>query len=247
MQAEIARAGESQAMETAIELHGLRRDFGERTALAGVSLELSAGETLLVLGPNGAGKTTLLRILATLLRPSGGAATVLGCELPSEAWKLRGQIGVLGHEPLLYRDLTGRENLRFNARLHNIDAGPAEDRIDVLLESIGMDRRANERVDNLSAGMRQRLAIARCVLHDPRLLLLDEPDAHLDAEGQALARDLIGRGRTRTRILVSHDPERTLPESDRVLVLERGGRVAHFGAAQSLDPEKARALAGAAA
>jgi heme exporter protein A len=232
-------------MDTAIELHGLRRDFGERTALAGVSLELAAGETLLVLGPNGAGKTTLLRLLATLLRPSGGAATVLGCELPGEAWKLRGKIGFLGHEPLLYRDLTGRENLRFNARLHNIDPEPAEDRIDVLLESIGMERRANERVDNLSAGMRQRLAIARCVLHDPRLLLLDEPDAHLDAEGQSLARDLIGRGRT--RVLVSHDPQRTLPESDRVLVLERGGRVAHFGAAGSLDPEKARALAGAVA
>ena len=232
-------------METAIELHGLRRDFGERTALAGVSLELAAGETLLVLGPNGAGKTTLLRILATLLRPSGGSATVLGCELPDEAWKLRGQIGVLGHEPLLYRDLTGRENLRFNARLHNIEAGPAEDRIDVLLESIGMERRANERVDNLSAGMRQRLAIARCVLHDPRLLLLDEPDAHLDAEGQSLARDLVGRGRT--RVLVSHDPERALPDADRVLVLERGGRVAHFGEAKSLDPQKARQLAGSAA
>ncbi len=232
-------------METAIELHGLRRDFGERTALAGVSLELVAGETLLVLGPNGAGKTTLLRLLATLLRPSGGAASVLGCDLLNEAWKLRGKIGYLGHEPLLYRDLTGRENLRFNARLHNIEAGPAEERIDVLLESIGMDRRANERVENLSAGMRQRLALARCVLHDPHLLLLDEPDAHLDAEGQSLARELVGRGRT--RVLVSHDPERTLPESDRVLVLERGGRVAHFGPAESLDPEKARALAGAAA
>ena len=233
------------AMETAIELRGLRRDFGERTALAGVSLELGAGETLLVLGPNGAGKTTLLRLLATLLRPSGGAATVLGCELANESWKLRGQIGYLGHEPLLYRDLTGRENLRFNARLHGIEPGPAEERIDVLLETIAMERRANERIDNLSAGMCQRLAIARCVLHDPRLLLLDEPDAHLDAEGQSLARELIGRGRT--RVLVSHDPERTLPESDRVLVLERGGRVAHFGPAGSLDPQRARALAGAAA
>ena len=232
-------------MDSAIELRGLRRDFGERTALAGVSLELAAGETLLVLGPNGAGKTTLLRLLATLLRPSGGAATVLGCELPGEAWKLRGKIGFLGHEPLLYRDLTGRENLRFNARLHGIEAPAAEDRIDVLLESIGMEQRANERVDGLSAGMRQRLAIARCVLHDPLLLLLDEPDSHLDAEGQALARELIGRGRT--RVLVSHDPERALPESDRVLVLERGGRVAHFGAAKELDPGRARELAGAAA
>jgi ABC-type multidrug transport system ATPase subunit len=108
-----------------------------------------------------------------------------------------------------------------------------------------MERRANERVDGLSAGMRQRLAIARCVLHDAELLLLDEPDSHLDAEGRDLARELIGRGRS--RVLVSHDPERALPESDRVLVLERGGRAAHLGPASGLEPGKARDLAGAGA
>ena len=232
-------------MTTAIQLRGLRRDFGERTALAGVSLEIAASDTLLVLGPNGAGKTTLLRVLATLLRPSGGSAEVLGCALPGEAWKLRGEIGYLGHEPLLYRDLSGRENLRFNARLHGLERGTAEERIDVLLESVGMEGRANERVSGLSAGMRQRLAVARCVLHDPRLLLLDEPDSHLDAEGQRLARELIGRGRA--RVLVSHDPERTLPESDRVLILEAGGRVAHLGPASGLGPAEARELSGAAA
>ena len=232
-------------MPAAIELRGLRRDYGERTALAGVTLELAPRETLLVLGPNGAGKTTLLRLLATLLRPSGGDARVFDCSLPDEAWKLRGRVGYLGHEPLLYRDLSGRENLRFNARLHGLAPERAEERIDVLLESVGMERRANERVDGLSAGMRQRLAVARCVLHDPELLLLDEPDSHLDAEGRDLAGELIGRGRT--RVLVSHDPERTLPESDRVLVLEQGGRVAHLGPAESLDPVEARKLAGAAA
>jgi heme exporter protein A len=232
--------GESSFVNAAIELRGLRRDYGERTAVAGVSLELAPRETLLVLGPNGAGKTTLLRVLATLLRPSGGSARVLGCALPDQAWKLRGRVGYLGHEPLLYRDLSGRENLRFNARLHGLRSAQSEERIDVLLESVGMERRANERVDGLSAGMRQRLALARCVLHDPELLLLDEPDSHLDAEGRALSRELIGRGRT--RVLVSHDPERSLPESDRVLVLERGGRVAHLGAAGSIDPEGARRL-----
>src|SRR2546430_584719 len=94
------------ANEAAIELRGLRRDFGERTAPAGLSLELAARETLLVLGPNGAGKTTLLRVLATLLRPSGGDARILGCELPGDSWKLRGKVGYVGHEPLLYRDLS---------------------------------------------------------------------------------------------------------------------------------------------
>jgi heme exporter protein A len=236
---------DGRATDAAIELRGLRRDFGELTALAGVSLELSPRQTLLVLGPNAAGKTTLLRVLATLLRPSGGAAEVLGCKLPEEAWRLRGRVGYLGHEPLLYRDLSGRENLRFNARLHGLEAEGAEERIDVLLQSVGMERRANERTAGLSAGMRQRLSVARCVLHGPELLLLDEPDSHLDAEGRELARELIGRGRT--RVLVSHDPERALPDSDRVLVLEQGGRVAHFGPAASLDPAEARKLAGAAA
>ncbi len=209
-------------MSTAIELRGLRRDFGERTALAGVTLELPPGRSLVVLGANGAGKTTLLRVLATLLRPSGGEARVLGCELPREAWRLRGRVGYLGHEPLLYRDLTGRENLRFHARLHGVAGGRAEERIAELLRRIGIERRADDRVADLSAGMRQRLAVCRCVLHEPELLLLDEPDSNLDAEGRELARGLIGPSGGRTRILVTHDPERFLPEADQVLRLGIG-------------------------
>ncbi len=203
--------------EPALSLAGLRRDYGERTVLDGVGLRLARGETLLVLGPNGAGKTTLLRILATLLRPSGGEVRALGCSLPEEAWKLRGRIGFLGHEPLLYRDLSGRENLRFHARLHGLGG---EARIAELLAAVGMERRAEQRVAELSAGMRQRLAICRCVLHRPELLLLDEPDSNLDAEGRELARALIGPGQGRTRVIVSHDPERFEPESDQVLHLE---------------------------
>ncbi len=213
----------------AIVLAGLRRDFGDRAALDGVGLELAVGETLVVLGPNGAGKTTLLRILATLLRPSGGEAVVLGCSLPQEAWKLRGRIGYLGHEPLLYRDLSGRENLRFHARLHGLDRGAAEARIDELLAAAGMERRGDDRVVELSAGMRQRLAICRCVLHRPALLLLDEPDSNLDAAGRELARGLIGPDSGLTRVVVTHDPDRFLPEADRVLRLgigERAGAVA---------------------
>jgi heme exporter protein A len=206
----------------ALRLAGLRRDYGERTALEGVGLELAAGDSLVVLGPNGAGKTTLLRILATLLRPSGGEVVVLGCSLPREAWKLRGKIGYLGHEPLLYRDLSGRENLRFHAKLHGIAAAPAEARIAELLAAAGMERRADERIAELSAGMRQRLAICRCVLHRPELLLLDEPDSNLDAEGRELARGLIGPDAGATRVVVTHDPERFLPEADQVLRLGIG-------------------------
>jgi heme exporter protein A len=205
----------------AIAVAGLRRDYGERPALNGVGFELAAAESLVVLGPNGAGKTTLLRVLATLLRPSGGEVRVLGCSLPDEAWKLRGRIGYLGHEPLLYRDLSGRENLRFQARLHGIERAAAQARIEELLRAVGMQRRADERVAELSAGMRQRLSICRCVLHQPELLLLDEPDSNLDVEGRELARELIGPG-TGTRVVVTHDPERHLPEADQVLRLGIG-------------------------
>ena len=206
-------------METAIELRGLRRDYGERAALHGVALELAAGESLVVLGPNGAGKTTLLRVLATLLRPSGGSARVLGCELPGEAWKLRGRIGYLGHEPLLYRDLSGRENL---ASTPGCTASPARRPrrgSRSCWSAVGMERRADERVAELSAGMRQRLAICRCVLHEPELLLLDEPDSNLDAEGRELARALIGPGPAAPASSSPTTPSAMPPEADRVLRL----------------------------
>ncbi len=226
--------------DPAISLVGLTRDFGERRALDGVSLELAAGGSLVVVGPNGAGKTTLLRVLATLLRPSGGDVWVLGSRLPDQAWKLRGRIGYLGHEPLLYRDLTGRENLRFHAKLHGIDRSGAEARIDQLLIAVEMHRRADGRVAELSAGMRQRLAICRCVLHRPELLLLDEPDSNLDHEGRELARELIGPGEDRTRVVITHDPERALPGADRALVLGHRGRPLRECAASELAAEEAR-------
>src|SRR5919106_3407293 len=117
----------------AIELAGLRREFGERPALDGIDLRLERGESLAVLGPNGSGKSTLLRILAGLLRPSGGEVSVLGCGLPKETFRLRGRVGYLGHEPLLFRDLTPRENLALVAALHGIEP---ERRIDELLEAV---------------------------------------------------------------------------------------------------------------
>jgi heme exporter protein A len=212
-------------VSTAIELRGLRRDFGERIALGGVDLTLGTGETLVVLGPNGAGKTTLLRILATLLRPSSGEARVLGCSLPREAWKLRARVGYLGHEPMLYRELTGRENLRFHARLHGVADEAAEARISSLLARVEMERRADERLAELSAGMRQRLALCRCVMHEPELVLLDEPESNLDAEGRELAAKLVGPAAGRTRVVVTHNPDRALPDADQVLRLGAEGRV----------------------
>jgi heme exporter protein A len=206
---------------TTLELEGLTRRYGEREALAGVTLSLQEGQTLVVLGPNGAGKTTLLRVLATLLRPHAGAVRVLGSPLPGESWAVRGRIGLLGHEPLLYRELSARENLRFHARLHGIDFG----RVEQLLDAVGIATRAGEAMRTLSRGMVQRVAIARTVLHDPELLLLDEPRANLDPAGAELVEPLIGRGSGRTRVVCSHDPQADLADADLVLGL-RGGRPA---------------------
>src|SRR3954447_25231799 len=227
----------------ALEVAGLWRELGDRAVLRDVSLELRHGETLAVLGPNGAGKTTLLRILATLLRPSAGDVSVLGCALPRQAWKARGRIGYLGHEPLLYRDLSCAENLRFQARLHGLqDEGVG--RVAELLDRVGLARWAGERVGTLSAGMVQRLAVCRAVLHEPELLLLDEPRSHLDPEAAAVVEPLIGPAPRRTRVVVTHEIEAVLAESDRVLALRAGGAVAYQGPASGLSAGDARAIYG---
>jgi heme exporter protein A len=210
----------------AIELDGLVRRYGERTALDRVSVSVPAGATLVVFGPNGAGKSTLLRVLATLLRPQGGSAHVLGRTLPGEAWKVRGHVGLLGHDPLLHRDLTARENLRFHARLH----GVAFARIDELLEQVGLALRGDEPVRELSRGMVQRVAACRAVLHEPEVLLLDEPTANLDPAASDALDPLVGRASGRTRVVTSHDPARGLAEADVVLGL-RGGRAELSGSA----------------
>src|SRR5919106_965478 len=205
-------------MEPAIELDGLERRYGERLALSGVTVSVPRGATLAVLGANGAGKTTLLRVLAGLLRPQGGSARVLGAELPRERWKVPGRVGYLGHEPLLYRELSGRENLTYHAALHRTGAA----RVEEVIAAVGMERRADEPVRDLSRGMVQRLAVARAVLHDPELLLLDEPRAGLDPAAAELLEPLVGRASGRTRVLVSHDVEGALSEADAVLRLKRG-------------------------
>jgi len=209
----------SGASEPAIELRRLRRDFGERTALGAISARLEPGENLAVLGPNGSGKSTLLRILAGLLRPSGGEVSVLGCALPERTDRLRGRIGYLGHAPLLFRDLSPRENLSLAAALHGLDPAASETRIAELLDRVGMSARAGDQVAELSAGMKQRVDICRAVLHQPELLLLDEPDAHLDIEARALVDPLIGPSSGTSRVVVSHDRAAATIGADLVLEL----------------------------
>jgi heme exporter protein A len=256
------RDGTDASVGAAIELEGLERRYGERVALSGVTVRLEAGQTLAVLGSNGAGKTTLLRVLATLLRPHAGVARVLGHELPGAAWEVRGRIGYLGHDPLLYRELTGRENLVYHARLHGLfrpdaaferhtgdkaassaegDAEGGHARVEERLEAVGMARRADDPVRDLSKGMVQRLAVARATLHDPALLLLDEPRANLDPAAAEALEPLIGRASGKTRVLVTHDVEGGLAEADVALGL-RGGRQAFCRPAGQVDAVAARGL-----
>jgi ABC-type multidrug transport system ATPase subunit len=238
-----SRAGEAPA--PAIELAGLVREYDEVPVLDRVDLTLERGTTLAVLGPNGAGKTTLLRILATLLRPTAGTVRVLGHELPRHRWTVRGHVGLLGHEPMLYRELTVVENLTLQARLHGI-ADPAR-RIAELLEAAGMTPRAGQRVRELSAGMVQRAAACRAVLHDPELLLLDEPTSHLDPEAaERVSALLAGRGE-RTTVLVSHNVGAALAATDQTLLLRAGGSVAFSGPSSGLSEGDARAAYGGAA
>jgi len=192
---------------------------------------------LAVLGANGAGKTTLLRLLATLLRPHAGELAVLGHRLPAENWAVRGQVGLLAHEPLLYRELTVRENLRLHAALN----GVRRSRIDELLECVGLAARANEPLRTLSRGLLQRAAICRVLLPDPELLLLDEPYANLDPSARLAVEPLIGRGSGKTRVLVSHDPLAALGEADLVLGLRRG-HAAFLTAPGQLDESVIREL-----
>jgi heme exporter protein A len=215
---------------TAAEADGLGRAYGERVALRDVSFTLAPGATLAVFGANGAGKTTLLRILAGLLRPHAGRATVLG-DRPEHT---RGRIGLLAHEPMLYRDLTVRENLRFHARLH----GVGFERVEALLEQVGLGLRADDTVRTLSRGMTQRAAICRAVLHEPALLLLDEPFANLDPGGAAAVAPLLTGP---ARVLISHDADQGLAQADHVLGL-RGGRQVLWAAAGAVSRDDVREL-----
>jgi heme exporter protein A len=221
----------------AIELRRLTRYFGERTALKDVSVSLSAGATLAVLGRNGAGKTTLLRILATLLRPHAGEALLFGEPLPRRGFAVRGRLGLLAHDPLLYRDLTGRENLRYHAQLHGVGA----ERVEEVLEAVRMNRRADEPVRLLSRGLVQRVAICRAVLHSPELLLLDEPRANLDPGAGDLVEPLIGRESKAARVLTSHDPQAALAEADYAMGLF-DGEAKFIGPAKEVSAQQLKAL-----
>ena len=209
-----------------IACHKLTQTFGPRRALDGVNLHIAPGEYVTLVGPNGAGKTTLLRILATLSRPTSGAVRVAGLDVDTHGPAIRRQIGYLSHRTLLYDDLTAAQNLAFTARMY--DVADAEARIAALLARVDLAARRHDLVRTYSRGMQQRLAVARAVLHRPRLLLLDEPYTGLDPLAAdaltALLAELAGEGCT--ILLTTHHLESAIAARGRVVVLHRG-RVVH--------------------
>ncbi|HLY35763.1 MAG TPA: heme ABC exporter ATP-binding protein CcmA [Candidatus Limnocylindria bacterium] len=211
----------------AVETTELARLFGHSAALAGISIRVEPASLIALVGPNGAGKTTLLRILATALRPSFGTARVDGLDVASHADQVRPRVAYLSHATGLYDDLTGRENLRFAARLLGLATDEAADRIEMALEEVRMADVADERVRGHSAGMRKRIALARILLGTPSLVLLDEPHAALDAEGMALVDRMLGAWREVgvTVLLASHATDRVAHLVDGSVELD-GGLVA---------------------
>jgi heme exporter protein A len=211
-----------------LRLREVRKVFGRQPALSGVSCTFRAGRPALLMGPNGAGKSTLLSILSTLSRPSSGQVFFGELEHARAEAELRGRIGLLAHAPLLYRQLSGRENLIFFARLYGLDPGEAEAAASGWLQRVGMSAEADKPVQALSRGMTQRVALARALLPDPDLLLLDEPFTGLDREAVELLRTELRRAAAAAKlvVLVSHDLDAVSGLVDQLLVLRRGKLVA---------------------
>ncbi len=222
-----------------IEVVGLRKAFGRHRVLKGVDLAIDAGESVVLFGPNGAGKTTFLRILATLSKPTSGTVRVAGVDIKNNPEGIRQYLGLVTHAPLLYTDLSAEENLAFYARLYGIDA-PAR-RIDELLERVGLLHRRHDLVRTFSRGMVQRMAIARALLHNPPILLLDEPDTGLDPQAAEMMTDFLREigGSERTVLMTTHHLERGLELADRVLILQ-GGRIVFDELADALSYEQLR-------
>jgi len=220
-----------------IAVQGLTKVFGINPVLRGLDLSVAHGEFVTLLGPNGSGKSTLLRILGALSRPTSGSVRIGGWELPKEADFVRRQLGVVSHLPLLYDTLTAEENLYFFARLYDMPSEQRAERIRTVLERVGLWRRARDVVRTYSRGMLQRLAIARAILPDPAVLLLDEPYTGLDQDAAALLDDLLREVAVsgRTVLMTTHDLRRGYLLADRVAILSRG-KIAFDQPTSAIDP-----------
>ncbi len=209
-------------MPAIVETHALTKAYGLQPVLRKLDVSIERGQFVALLGPNGSGKSTLLRLLAGLSKPTSGTIRVGGWELPREAAAVRAQIGLVSHKALLYENLTARENLLFFCRLYNVS--DPEDHIKRGLERVGLTRRAHDLVRTYSRGMLQRLSIARALIHDPHVLLMDEPYTGLDVDAaatlDALMHDAHAEGHT--IIMTTHELDHAATLAERAIILSRG-------------------------
>ena len=205
-----------------IETRALTKAYDLLVVLRKLDVQITRGEFVALLGPNGSGKSTLLRLLAGLTRPTSGTILIGGWELPNEAAAVRAQIGLVSHKSLLYENLTARENLRFFARLYNLKS--PDERIDTLLRQVGLFKRGDSLMRTFSRGMQQRLSIARALLHEPDVLLFDEPYTGLDVDASGTLDNLLLQARDagHTIIMTTHELDRAARIASRVLILNRG-------------------------
>ena len=227
------RTATSKLMACALDIKRLKKVFGQRKVLDKVTFSLPAGAFLSIFGPNGAGKSTLMRIIATLSRPSGGTVAVFGADSAQDPDAVRAHIGLISHSSMLYPELTALENLEFAARLYGVSdpTGRARE----LLKLVELDHRRFDTVKTFSRGMTQRLSIARALVHDPDLILLDEPYAGLDPHAVEVFDEIIASLREgRTFVMVSHDLEKGLSSCTHALVLARG-KVASYQERADID------------
>jgi len=219
-----------------ITVRKLIKRFGVKTVLQGLDFHVEAGEFVALLGPNGAGKTTFLRILSSLSRPTYGDVRIAGRRLPAQAAAVRNRLGVVSHLPLLYGDLTAEENLRFYGRMYSIP--DLTGRLNEMLELVGLSARRRDLVRTFSRGMQQRLSIGRAVLHDPDVLLLDEPHTGLDQDACVMLDSVLIEvaAQGRTIVMASHDLARAADLASRFDVISRGTIVASKQR-EEFDPE----------
>ncbi|WP_283171446.1 ABC transporter ATP-binding protein [Curtanaerobium respiraculi] len=219
--------------DAAIRIERVSKVFGRRRAVDNLSLEVPEGAYLSIFGPNGAGKTTLLRMLATLSRPTQGRIVISGVDAREHPDKARERIGLISHNSMLYRDLTAEENLLLSARLYGV--ANARERVAEMLEAVELSHRRLDTVGTFSRGMTQRVCIARALLHDPKVVLLDEPYSGLDPHAIEIFDGLIERVRSdRTFVMVSHDLQKGFGACTHALVLARGKKVA-FAPREDID------------
>jgi heme ABC exporter ATP-binding subunit CcmA len=205
-----------------IEIKDLHKRFGRKRILRGLNLEVGKGEFIVLFGPNGAGKTTLIKILSTLSRPTSGEVIINGFHISEDSAEVRGSIGVLSHNPLLYDDLTLKENLTFYSGMYGLKKNNEE--IMSLIRDVGLLHRSNDLVGEFSRGMKQRAAVARVILHDPPVLLLDEPYTGLDFKAWDMLNGMLAKfhGNAKTILLITHNVELGHLVGERLAILDRG-------------------------